>query len=272
MNSVADYDFVDQIGAGNHGSFWRSRRPQRLDGIDEEYVAVKTLDHSATDQDFGRMADELRTYASVESPYLAEVIDAGHQDGQLFYTTRYFHDGSLGSPRTTLSPNEAGTVVRHAALGAHGLHEAGVAHRDIKPENIMLSRANGAVSGQLGDLGLAQVINPGLTLTGLGPVGTIEYLAPELVHGDGASRASDIWALGMTLHRALTGQTVYADLPTGSQLEALRYVMAAERVVDPSLPAIVRELIGRCLEEDPSDRFLTAEELAEAIEKVDFGG
>jgi len=177
---------------------------------------------------------------------------------------------SLGSPSASLSADEVGTVVRDAAHGAHTLHEAGIAHRDIKPDNIMITRSNGTVQGHLADLGLAQIINPGQTATGIGPVGTIEYLAPELVQGQIASRASDVWALGISLHRGLTGNGVYSDLPQSSLLEALRYLLGADRHVDPSLSEELQTIVGTCLAENPADRFGTAQELADALGKVDF--
>ena len=174
-------------------------------------MAVKTLAQQATDQDFKRMSNELRVYATVQSDHLVPVFDAGHQRGRLFYATAYFSDGSLGSPAAPMERHEVIAAVADAALGAHALHEAGIAHRDIKPANIMVDRSG--PRAQLGDLGLAQVINPGQTVTGIGPVGTIEYLAPEQVQGERATRASDIWALGVTLHRAVSGRGVYANFP-----------------------------------------------------------
>ncbi len=278
MDGIADYRFVERLGEGNHGTFWLARPPARL-GSDAELVAVKTLVQQATDQDFARMANELRIYASVDSPHLAPVLDAGHQHGRLYYATSYFVDGSLGSPARPLAEDEVIGAVADAARGAHALHEAGIAHRDIKPDNIMLDRAepsgNGAdpatgdgrppLRALLGDLGLAQVLNPGQTVTGIGPVGTIEYLAPEQVQGHPASRATDIWALGVTLHRSLTGRGVYPTFPVGSLLEALRHVTTARPAIDQELEAGVAEIIVRCLDEDPGGRYPTADDLADAL-------
>lgn len=275
MDGIADYSFVERLGEGNHGTFWLAKRPARLTAVTAEFVAVKTLAQQATDQDFARMANELRVYAAVDSPYLAPIYDAGHHNGRLFYATAYFVDGSLGSPARPMGRPEVVSAVADAAMGAHALHEAGIAHRDIKPANVMISRviAGGAQDGteiraMLGDLGLAQVINPGQTVTGIGPVGTIEYLAPEQVQGQKATRASDIWALGVTLHRAVTGRGVYEALPVDSLVDALRHVMTARPELDETLGQPLTAIIERCLMEDPAARFPTAAELASKLRSI----
>ncbi len=279
MDGIADYRFVERLGEGNHGTFWLAEPPARLGRGDGELVAVKTLVQQATDQDFARMANELRVYAAVDSPHLAPVLDAGHQQGCLYYATTYYAAGSLGAPARPLERGEVVRAVADGARGSHALHEAGIAHRDIKPDNIMLERVgeHGAGSGgssgsglraQLADLGLAQVLNPGQTVTGIGPVGTIEYLAPEQVQGHQASRATDIWALGVTLHRSLTGRGVYPDFPVGSLLEALRHVTTSRPAVDAELDPVVGAIVARCLDEDPGARFPTGDELAAALDAV----
>lgn len=262
---IADYVFVERLGTGNHGEFWLAVPPARLGRPPGEHVAIKTLAQRASDADFRRMANELRVYASLTSPYLVPVLDAGHQGGRLFYSTPYYPDGSLGQPARPLERVEVLHAVADAARAAHALHESGVAHRDIKPSNVLISNGR----GHLSDLGLAQVINPGQTVTGIGPVGTIEYLSPEVVRGEKASRASDVWALGVTLHRVLTGRPVYHDLPTSSLLEALRRVLRDRPVIDSAVSGGERAVVERCLAPEPADRFATTDELAAAIEGIE---
>jgi serine/threonine protein kinase len=271
MDGIADYRFVERLGEGNHGTFWLAEPPDRL-GLDVERVAVKTLVQRASEQDFNRMANELRVYAAVDSPYLVPVLDAGQQHGRLFYATTYHPDGSLAAPTRPLTEVQVLAAVADAAAGAHALHEAGIAHRDIKPANVLLCPAEvterHGVHARLSDLGLAQILNPGQTVTGIGPVGSIEYLSPEMVAGHAASRASDVWALGATLHRALTGTGIFPQLPSGSLLDALRYLTDNRPVIDPVLGPAVAAVIDRCLDENPGSRFLTAAEMAEAVRAV----
>lgn len=262
MHGIADYVFADRLGDGNHGTFWSARPPARLGLPPSQIVAVKVLAHHASDDDFRRMANELRIYARVESEHLVRVLDAGHDDGRLFYAMPLHEEGSLASPARPLDQATVVTAVIGATRAAHALHEHGVAHRDIKPTNILLAEDR----GHLADLGLAQIISPGQTVTGIGPVGTIEYLAPEVIRGEPATRASDIWALGVTLHRVLTGRPVYQGLSGASLLDALRQVLSDRPVLDNSLEPTHRDIVERCLQADPTERFGTAAELAVALE------
>lgn len=261
MKSIADYQFVRLLGEGNHGSFWLARPPQRLQ-LPDEYVAVKTLAHRATDADFARMANELKLYASVPSQHLVRLYDAGQQDGVLYYAGEYFPDGSLAAPSRPLARSEVLRNLADAARAAHDLHQIGVAHRDIKPANILL----GADGGKLGDLGLAQILNPGQTVTGIGPVGTIEFLAPEVVRGQEASRGTDIWALGASMHRALTGRSIFPAIPDETLLDALRHVLNEQPTLAGPLSAEETRIIRSALEAEPTDRPGTALELAEAVQ------
>lgn len=261
MRGVADYEFERPLWHGNSGTFWLARTPTRL-GIDDEHVAVKVLEQGAGDDDFRRMANELRLFAHVRSEFLVTLYDAGHDGGRLYYSSRYHPRGSTDV--AAVEPAVRLAAVADAARGAHALHEVGVAHRDIKPSNVLVADRGGV----LADLGLAQVLNPGQTVTGFGPVGAIEFVAPEIVAGQVASRASDVWALAATLHRVATGRSLYPGLPTGSLLDALRHVTSTRPAVDADCPDDVADLVTRCLQVDPADRPATAEDVARSIDPI----
>ncbi len=262
MTRIADYTLERELWRGNHGVFWLASPPDRL-GIDDSSVTVKVLDQHATDDDFRRMVNELKVFAAVASPFLVELLDAGHDDGRLFYSSRFHPDGTLARPSDPLDRRTVVQAVADAARAANALHDAGVAHRDIKPSNIWLADDR----GRLADLGLAQVLNPGQTVTGVGPLGAVEFVAPETILGEPADRASDVWALAATLHLALTGTSIFPALPTGSLLDALRHVLDTEPVIDPSIDETVGEIVARCVERSPEDRPPTADVLADELER-----
>jgi serine/threonine protein kinase len=263
VDGIADYTFARLLGQGNQGCLFLAPTPPRLP-ISDKQVAVKVLEGNATMNAFRSATRELRAFAAVRSPYLVRVFDAGQQGHTFYYAMEYLPLGSLGTPSRSLSRRETLRAVAHAARAAHDLHEAGMVHRDIKPENILLHE-DGA---KLSDLSLAQIISPGRTLSHLGPVESIEYLDPAVLRGTRPGRATDVWALGVTLHRALTGSGVYGPLPWDDALLAIRRVMNAAPDLDPSLADPEAVLIAHCLAPDPRERPLTALAVAEAVEDL----
>lgn len=263
MERIADYTFIRPLGQGSSGSYYLAAAPPRL-GIAADQVAVKVLQVAAGEDAFHRLTRELRTFAKVRSAHLVTLYDAGQEAGRCYYAMEYCPGGSLAHPSRELSRAERVTAVSAAARAAHDLHEAGIAHRDIKPANVLLTDQG----AKLSDLGLVQVLAPGQTITGLGGIGSVEYLDPAIMRGERASRSSDIWALGVTLHRVLSGRGVYGELPERDPLLAVRRVLSSPPTLDPSLSDTEAELVRRCLDPDPAARFRTAAELADALDAL----
>jgi eukaryotic-like serine/threonine-protein kinase len=263
VRRIADYELIRPLGSGNHGELYLARAPDRL-GLDTDRVAVKVLALNATDDAFRRVANELKLFASIECPQLVALYDAGQQAGTLFYAMEYCERGSLARPTSPPSRQQVLRAVADAARAAHALHEVGVAHRDIKPANIMLSDGG----GKLSDLGLAQILSPGQTITGIGPIGTIEFMEPGVILGERAGRASDIWALGVTLHRALTGVSVYGEIPTQELVAALRHVLETPPGLAAGLTEGEAELIAWCLSPERADRPPAAEVVTQRLREL----
>ncbi len=261
-NGIADYEFVRDLGEGNYGTFHLAKTPARLP-VDSEFVAVKVLASGTTDDTFRRSTRELQLFASIHSPYLVRLFDAGQDGGTFYYAMEYHPLGSLAAPARPLDRPEVLRAMTHAARAAHDLHEVGCVHRDIKPANVLLHE-HGAV---LSDLGLAQILNPGQTVTGIGTLGSMEFMDPVVVRGGRPSRACDIWSLGATLHRALTGEGIYGELP-GAPLLALRAVLSREPTLAASLSPEEAAVIRRCLALDPTERPVSADEVATQIEAL----
>ncbi len=121
---------------------------------------------------------------------------------------------------------------------------------------------------KLSDLGLSQLLAPGLTITGLGSTGSVEYLDPAVIRGQLPGRATDIFALGATLHRALTGTGLYGDLPTDNTMLAMRRVLSHAPEISPNLPPGVRAVIASAIDPNQAARPATAADLAASIDAL----
>jgi serine/threonine protein kinase len=264
VQAIADYTLLRSLGGGSQGEFFLAEPPNRL-GVDSDYVAVKVMAGPTTDVAFRRATRELRIFATVDSPYLVDLLDAGQDGDRFFYSMEYMPLGSLATPAGPLTRDEKLLAVADAARAAHALHENGVVHRGIKPANILLHE-HGA---RLSDLGLAQLMTPGLTMTGLGAATSVEYVDPALLRGEQPSRATDIWSLGVTLHRVLTDESVYGDMIGADSLLAIRKVLTTAPVLSQGLSPADAAAVRACIEPEPGARPPTARALAEAIDVLD---
>jgi serine/threonine protein kinase len=262
-SGIADYRFLKMLGAGNHGVFYLAPKPPRLPAK-VEYVAVKVLSGASSQDTFRRAVRELAAFAAVDSPYLVTLYDAGQQDHDLYYSMEYLPGGSLAEPAEPVTRQATLTAVAHAARAAHALHEAGISHNDIKPSNVLLHPGG----GKLADLGLSHALTPGMTVTGLGSTASVEYIDPAVIRGEPPSRASDIYAVGATLHRVLAGTGLYGDLPTNASLVAIRRVLAKPPTISAAIDPPARTVIAAAIDPDPSQRPPTALALAEEIEAL----
>ncbi len=111
---IADYRFVRHLGAGNHGVFYLAYRPERLH-IDAEFVAVKVLTGTSSQDTFRRATRELAAFAAVRSPYLVTLYDAGQQGDDLYYSMEYLPAGSLADAIGSIPPTQV-----LAAVGGRG--------------------------------------------------------------------------------------------------------------------------------------------------------
>jgi serine/threonine protein kinase len=262
-SGIADYVFVRPLGDGNHGTYHLAVPPARLK-IDSEYVVVKVLVGQTTSDTFRRATRELKAFAAVRSPYLVRLFDAGQQGGTFFYAMEWLPKGSLAAPAEPISRSDALRAVAHAARAAHDLHEAGIVHRDINPDNVLIA----SDGGRLADLGLAQVLQPGVAVTGIGRVESVEYIDPVVLGGGQASRLTDVYGLGVTLHRALAGVGMFGDIPANQPMMAMRAVLSRSPAVASSLSAEEAELVNACVSGDFAQRPRTALDVAERIEAL----
>ncbi|MDS1115936.1 protein kinase [Gordonia westfalica] len=258
---LADFAVLQKLGVGGNGTFYLAVPPARL-GLATDRVVVKVFSGVCSDDAYRRGVRELRAFAAVASPYLAGLYDAVLQ-GQFMYAMEYFPMGSLGAPVRPLSRDERLAAVADAARGVDALHEAGIAHANITPSSIMVTETGGKIS----DLGLARVLAAEEPITSFAQPGAVQYMDPALLAGDVPSRATDIWSLGACLHRALTDEGVYGEVPDTQPLLAIRAALSTPPALSENLNRDERTLIANCLALAGS-RPSTALQVAERIDAL----
>jgi eukaryotic-like serine/threonine-protein kinase len=263
MRKIADYEVTQELGGGNGGHTYVCATSARLSSAGAQ-VAVKLVDQPVGEHELQVVAEELQRYVAAGDEHLLMLHDVGLWNNRLYIAMEYCPQGSLQGAFGRLGEHAVARAVSDAARGVHALHGAGIAHRNIKPSNILLQPDG----GKLSDPGLLHLVSPGQTVTGVGAAGAIEFMEPGVVRGERAARASDIWSLGACLHEALTGTSVYGALPDGSLLAALRHVLSNAATVAGSVPEQWQDVIRRCVAPDRGDRYATAAELADDIDKV----
>jgi serine/threonine protein phosphatase PrpC len=202
--------------------------------------------------------------ARVDSPWLGRIIELPQGRQTCLYTVMPLYQGELLETRITRSPALGLEEGRHIAIrlarAAAALHRDGIIHRDIKPDNVILE---GDSSLKLIDLGVVRV--PGLEDFPPEDIpGTSGYVAPEMLAGDPGSVASDIYALGVTLFRAFTGEFPYG--PPEAAGAALRERPKELLALRPDLPSWLQDAIARAIATDPARRYRDMSEFAAEME------
>jgi len=220
-------------------------------------VALKLLKRKlAADPMYVRRFDhEARAAAAVANPHLVPILDTGDVDGRPYLATAFVGGVSLGERLQANGPlplPDAIRVATQAGAGLDALHHAGLVHRDIKPSNIILE-GNGDAA--VTDFGLAK--GPAFTvLTSPGQVmGTLDYLAPELIRGGKGSPASDLYAFGCVVYECLAGRPPFGDKGMFQLAQAVLNDEPPDPTVGrPDLPPQLYPVLQQALAKDPMRR------------------
>ncbi len=202
--------------------------------------------------------------ARVHSPWIGRVIELPPGRQTCLYTVMPLYQGELLETRLKRRPliglEEGRNIAIKLARAAAALHRAGIIHRDIKPDNVIVENDG---SLKLIDLGVVRV--PGLEDFPPEDIpGTAAYMAPEMLAGEPGNEATDIYALGVTMFRAFTGEFPYGNVDaTGPPRRNRPTALSALR---PDLPAWLQAALGRAIAIDPGERFHDMIEFALEIE------
>jgi hypothetical protein len=250
------YEISRLLGRGGAGVVMQAR-----DRVLGEDVAVKVLrpEHGAEARWIERLAREVKLARQIRHANVCRVFDFGQADGHAFLVMELATAGSL---RDELARDESGdrtlaerlADARSVASGLAAVHAAGVLHRDVTPQNV-LRMADGRLV--VSDFGLATDADP--TASSIHG-GTVAYMAPEIARGEGASVASDVWALGVIVYEIIFGRR-----PSWNEG---RMTVAYGGALEPAERRVV-EICQRCTHERNRQRPTAAEvgDLLTALEE-----
>ncbi len=235
---------------------------------DGSLAAVKVLDPevAAVDEDWARrFAREQTVLRGIEHPNLVRVRDMGTLEGLPYLDMDYFAATPLDElihAEGRFAVDRAIDVAVQVAKGLAALHERGIMHRDVKPENILVA-ASGHV--RLCDFGLSKPHDDaGLTQEGE-ILGTVAFIAPEILCGEPPTYQGDVYALGVTLFEMLTAEDAVPPGPAQSMFQAAVKGVAQARAMQATPPQ-VRQVVSRMLAVNPKDRYTRLTDLIRDLE------
>jgi Protein kinase domain len=256
-SQFAGYRLDEEIGRGGMGVVYRAREL----ALDRPVALKLIAPELARNPSFrDRFLHESRLAASIDHPGILPVYAAGEADGELYLAMRYVSGTDLRAlieRSGPLPPEETLPLVEQVAEALDAAHERGLVHRDIKPGNVLIDSANHCY---LCDFGLTKQLgeSDGTTVAG-GPVGTLDYLAPEQIRQEPVDGRADRYALACVLYECLAGKP-----PFRRDTEAQTLWGHMQEAVPP-MPghAELDDVFERGLAKDPDDRFDSCAQLVE---------
>lgn len=266
--SLDGYVIEDKIGSGGMGVVYRAR-----DLTLKRSVAVKTLFIAAANDEMRRRFErEATVSAGISHPNLVPVFDFGRAEGHLYLVMELIDGPDLAEliQAAPLGRDRAVALFRGMSRGLQKVHSHGLVHRDIKPSNVLIRDLGTAEErAMITDFGIARVLEGQTGLT-FGPIGTLEYMAPEATGMEPATDLSDQYCLALVLYEMLAQEHLFVGqtMPTAHREEPVPDLK--QRL--PDVPSSLRAALRRALDKDPAKRFASVEAFAEAAVREEAPG
>jgi serine/threonine-protein kinase len=260
------YDCRQLLGRGGMGWVflaWHTRldRPCALK-ILSPHLAERDPDYLA------RFRNEGRAAAAINHPNIVTAHATGEHEGLHFLEMEFVAGRSLQHVlnEQRLTPTRATCLAVGIAQGLSEAHRAGLIHRDLKPDNVLLTHRG---VPKIGDFGLAKKVAGGPAEAAFLLAGTPHFMAPELFQGEPATKASDVYALGVVYFQMLTGQLPFAR----ENMDSLMSAVTSEPIPDvrrmhPEIPLEMAECLNMMLDKSPGNRPADAVAALQLLEAV----
>ena len=268
------YELLGPLGSGGMGEVYRARDTRLNRTVAIKVLRSATLDRLDARPRFQR---EARAIASLNHPHICTLHDVGHERGVDFIVMEYVEGETLAArlPRGGFPLREVIQFARDIADAVDAAHRRGVIHRDLKPSNVMITKTG----AKLLDFGLAKLHEPGDAGIGTDSstrtddisqdgavVGTLRYMAPEVLKGRAADARSDLFSLGAVLYEMLTGEPPFKGTGNARVIAAI-LTEDPRPILDlrPDAPPTLEWIARTCLAKDPEERFQDAREVVRQL-------
>lgn len=258
------YKIISELGHGGMSDVFEAR-----DIIFKRTVAIKIIkfENSNKIENLIRFQNEARFSAAFNHPNIVKIYDYGEHNNLPYIVNEYMKSQTLRDVldyKKNLGLNETCQIMLQLCDAVIEVHSKNIIHRDIKPQNIYYF-SDGTV--KLSDFGISVLLNSPLNVNENKKVmGTVQYLAPELVYGKKCSFQSDIYAMGITMFELLTGQVPF----DASKVSDIAYMqvnddMPSVLTIIPTLPKEVDRIVQKATAKDVQDRYKTVVEFRKDI-------
>ncbi|MHC4200304.1 MAG: serine/threonine-protein kinase, partial [Planctomycetota bacterium] len=268
--TLGNYEIIERVGSGSMGAVFKARQVS-MDRI----VALKILPPKLAENEafVQRFLREAQSAGKLGHGNLIQVIEVGRAGQYYFYSMEFVGGPTLKQVLVDRGPVDSATAIDYMTKIAGALAEAhrrGIVHRDVKPDNIILTDQG---EPKLADLGLAKPMSGAADVTmGGAAIGTPHYMSPEQSRGEEVDGRADLYALGATFFRMLTGETLF-DGPTATAVMVKHSTEEPRKLreVRPDASSGLEAVLAKLLAKKPGDRYPDAEALIADLEAVGSG-
>lgn len=262
--AIGPYEIRRELGRGGMGIVYEATR----DGVSYA-LKLHPLSPLFATRVVDRLRREIETLASISHPNIVRIRDSGSHDGSPYIVMDLVSGRQLDQAAGDLTRAETIRIIERLARAVHEAHTHGVIHRDLKPQNVLLRPDGEPVLVDFG-LSLSEDLAT-ITVTGE-MLGTPRYMAPEQVREGAADARTDIYGLGLILYELIAKQPArVARSREGLLRAASDGTMIRPRRIDGSIPKPLERILLQALAFQPSDRYPTAEALAEDLARFGRG-